>query len=74
MGLLGKIGEVETTLPISVSLPRANEALQRLEKTGPVAMADVNTALCPRRAIVVNPSFRRLVFSRNRWWIGPIRD
>lgn len=74
MGLLGKIGEVERTLPISVSLPRANEALQRLEKTGPVAMADVNTALCPRRAIVVSLLCAGSSSRATRWWIGPIRD
>lgn len=72
-GPRGKIGEVGTTLPISVSLPRANEARQRLEKTGPAAMADVNRGLCPRRAIVVNPSSSLLVSSRSRWWYWPIR-
>lgn len=63
-----RLARLEETLPISVSLPWANDARQRLEKTGPAVMADVNTALCPRRAIVVNPSLVcSLVFSHNEW-------
>lgn len=58
-----RLASLSRQLPISVSLARANGPRQCLEKTGPVAMADLNTALCPRRAIAVNPSSRLRVFS-----------
>jgi hypothetical protein len=58
----------QKTLPNSLSSPRANGAWKRLEKTGPAATADLNTALCPPRAIVVNRLRARLVAQQLADW------